>query len=101
MRRLVEDLIVPEAHWPIEQLRRRHYKRRMPEQIVQPRGDAPRAERVEEYLIGICRFVGIELVEQFVTGMRRIDQLRKFASQRNKLVVIQNAYPGQVSVLLV
>jgi hypothetical protein len=34
MRRLVEDLIVPEAHWTIEQLRRRDYKRGMPQKIV-------------------------------------------------------------------
>jgi hypothetical protein len=34
MRRFVKDLIVPKAHWTIEQLRRRDYKSRMPQKIV-------------------------------------------------------------------
>lgn len=53
MRRLVEDLIVPETHRPIEQLRRSNNKRRIPQEIVKARRYAPRAERMEEYAIGI------------------------------------------------
>jgi hypothetical protein len=53
VRRLVENLIVPEAHWTIEQLRGCNYKSGMPQQIVQPASYAPRAERMEEYAIGI------------------------------------------------
>ena len=34
MRRLVEDLIVPETHRAIKQLRRSNYKGGMPQKIV-------------------------------------------------------------------
>jgi hypothetical protein len=53
VRRLVENLIVPEAHWTIEQLRRCDYKSGMPQQIVQAGSYAPGAECMEEYPIGV------------------------------------------------
>ena len=47
MRRLVEDLIVPEPHWSIEQLRGGNDERRIPQHIVQARCYAPGAECVK------------------------------------------------------
>ena len=75
MRRFVEDLVVPETHWSIEQLCGRDNKSRVPQQIVQSRRDAPRAERMKKYLLRVGGCVCIELVEQAVTGMLRIYQL--------------------------
>jgi hypothetical protein len=53
MSGLVEDLIVPETHWTIEQLRGSNDERWIPQQVVKARRYAPRAERMEEYAIGI------------------------------------------------
>jgi hypothetical protein len=53
MRRFIEDLIVPETHWTIDQLRRRNYKSRMPQKIVKTGSYAPGTERMKKYLPGI------------------------------------------------
>jgi hypothetical protein len=48
MRGLIEDLVMPETDWTIKQLRRRNDKRRIPQQVVKARLDAPGAKRVKQ-----------------------------------------------------
>ena len=99
--RFVEDLIVPEAHWTIEQLSRRHGESRMPQDIVQSRRNAPRAECVKKYLIGIGRFVCVEFVEEVVTGVCGIYQLREFATQHVELRVLEYFDSREITILSV
>jgi len=52
-RRLVEDLVVPEADDPrVEELRRLHGDRGVPEDVVEVLVDEPRAEEVEDVPVG-------------------------------------------------
>ena len=57
MRRLVKDLVVPEAHLTAEQLRSRNSERGIPQQVVEAGRDAPCTQRMKENLFGIGRFV--------------------------------------------
>src|ERR1043165_648632 len=97
----VEDLIVPEANYSIEQLSRRNSESRMPQDVVQSRRDAPCSEGVKEYLIGIGRFVGVEFVKQVMTGMRRIYELSELAPQRVDLRVVEHFDSREVAVFAV
>ena len=101
VRRFVEDLIVPEAHWSIEQLSRRDNESRMPQDIVQSLGNAPCSERVKKYLVRIGRFVCVEFVEEVMTGMRRIYQLGEFATQHLELRVVEHFDSREVAILAV
>ena len=57
MGRLVENLIVPKAHRPVQKLRRRHQEGRVPQQVVKRCGHAPRTQRMKENLARVSRFV--------------------------------------------
>src|SRR2546423_15651146 len=46
MRGLAKKLIVPKAHRATEQLRCRHHESRIPQQVMKPRANTPRSERV-------------------------------------------------------
>jgi hypothetical protein len=50
MRRLAEQLVVPETDRTIEQLRCRNHEGRVPQQVVEGRRDTPGAEGVKEHL---------------------------------------------------
>src|SRR6266571_5443134 len=92
MRWLTEQLIVPETHCAAEQLRRRHQKRRIPQQVMKARRDSPRAQRMKQNGRRIGRFVRVKLVEEIVAGMIEIDQASEFVAKRFNLFVIQHAY---------
>src|SRR5206468_3726590 len=98
MRGLAEQLVMPKAHGPAQQLRRGHQKRRIPEQVMKTRRDAPRAQRMKEHRPGISRFVRMEFVEESVAGMIRTDELRELSAQRFDLLVIQHASAGEVAM---
>ena len=64
VRRLAEKLVVPEPHRPIQQLRRRHQKRRTPEHVVKCRPRPPRPQGVKQNRVRIAGFVRVVFVKQ-------------------------------------
>ena len=101
MCRFVEDLIVPEAHWSIEQLSGCDDECRIPQEVVQAWGYAPCAECVEEDLIGIGGFVCVEFVEEMMTGVCGVYELCEFATQRVELRLVEHLDSREVAVLAV
>src|SRR4051794_10573799 len=89
MCRLVEDLIVPEAHRTADQLRRRHREAGMPEDVMQTRQNTPRTESVEEDLVRIRGLVRVELIEQAIAWMAWINEVEHFAAEHFDLFIIQ------------
>src|SRR5262245_38742166 len=69
LRRLAEELIVPETDRALEQLRRGGQERWRPQKIVERGRRAPGAERVEEDRRRVARFVRVVLVEELAPGM--------------------------------
>ncbi len=64
VRRLIEDLIVPEAQASCpEQLRNRHRHLGREDDVVKPRIDQPRSEKMENYLVRPCKVVRLHLVQ--------------------------------------
>src|SRR5687768_11240377 len=94
-----EKLVMPEADRALQKLRSRNAKRWVPQQIVKPRSDAPGSQSMEQDLIGIGRFVGIELIKQFIAWIARIDQLVQLQAERLNLFVVQQLDARQVSIL--
>ena len=92
---------MPEADRSAEQLRRRNGEGRVPEQIVEPRRDPPRAQGVEQDRVRIARFVGVVLVEQLVTGMCRIEETFELHPQHVHLAVVQKADTRQIALPVV
>jgi len=63
MRRLAEELIVPEPDRPAQKLRCRDRECGMPQEIVKSRRDPPCAQRVEQDVVRISRLVRVEFVK--------------------------------------
>ena len=99
--RFVEDLIVPEAHWSIEQLSCRDDECRIPQEVVQAWCYAPCSECVKEDLVGIGRFVCVEFVKQVMTWVCGIDQFCKLAAQNVELRLVEHFDSREVTVLAV
>ena len=99
--RFAKELIVPEADCPAQQLRRGDGEGRVPEQIVEPRRDPPRAQGVEQDRVRIARFVGVVLVEQLVAGLRRTGKAFELCAKHVHLVVVQKANARQIALPMV
>lgn len=98
-RRLAKKLVMPEAHGTAKQLRRGNEKSGIPEQIMEARGDAPSAEGVKENATWIRRLVDMVFVKELAAFVRGIHQPFELATQDLDLLVAQNTYAGQVSVV--
>ena len=99
--RLAEELIVPEADRPAEQLAGRHGERRVPEDVVKAGSNSPRAQGVKQHRVGLARFVGVVLVPQLVAGMLGLEELGQLAAQLVDLLVGEDPHAGQIAVLVV
>src|SRR5689334_5375042 len=64
MRRLAEELIVPEANGSAQKLHGRDREGRMPQDVVKTGRDPPCAEGMEQHMIGITRLVRVVFVKQ-------------------------------------
>ena len=100
LRRLAEELVVPEPHGAVEQLARRHRERRIPEDVVERRRDPPGPEGMEQHPARVGRLVGVVLVPQFLALVVRVEQPGELASQPLDLVVVEQADPGDVAVFV-
>src|SRR3990172_1799756 len=74
MRRLHEELVVPEAHSSPEELTRGNDDCDVPEEIVERGRDAPGAERVKENAARLARLVRMPLVEEVSSGMLQVEK---------------------------
>ena len=97
---LRKKLVVPEADASVEELRGGLQERGAPQDVVEPRFDAPGAEGVEKDRRGVPGFVGVELVEEVVAGLGGIHEARQFLAQGFDLTVGENADTREVAVLV-
>src|SRR5437764_887361 len=100
MGRLGKKLVVPKPDAAVEQLRRSLQECRMPQDVVEPGLDPPRAQRMKQNRPGDTRLVRVKFVEQVMAGMAGIHQPREFFPQRFNLRVVEDTNAGQVAVLV-
>src|SRR5215471_8025659 len=89
---------MPKTNLPADQLRRGHQQRRMPEQIMKGRRDAPTTEGVKQSGRRIGRFICMKLVEEIMRRMVAIHQLRELCAQHRNLLVIEEAQARQIAL---
>ncbi len=97
---LAEKLVVPEPHGHVaEQLAAGHHEGRVPEDVVEARGDAPGAEGVKEHGLGRAGLVGVVLVKKMDAGVLGVEEQGQLAVQRLHLLLGQHPDAGEVTVL--
>lgn len=62
--------------------------------------DSPRAESMEEHVIGVLRFVGVVFVKQFSIFSLRVLQPGQLLSEFFHLLIGQNRDSAQVAILV-
>jgi hypothetical protein len=97
-RRLHEELVVPEPNGSFENLAGRSDDGGVPEQIVKRRGDAPRAERVEEKASRLGGLVRVPFVEEVRSRMRGIQKRLELPAEEIDLAVVEDADAGEKPV---
>jgi hypothetical protein len=98
LRGLAKELVVPEAHRAIEQLRCGNEKRGIPEQIVEAGQNAPGAEGVEEDAVRVGGFIGVVFVKEVAAGMRRVHELLDFGAKDFDLIIGEDTHAGEIAV---
>src|SRR2546425_7349634 len=96
--RFAEKLIVPETTCAAQQLRGRQQERRIPEQVMKARSNAPRAQRMKQRGRWISRLVGMEFIEEFVAGVIWVDKFGQLCAKDFDLLLVQEAYAGEIAV---
>jgi hypothetical protein len=91
-------LIVPEPDRPSQQLLRRRQQSWIPEDVVQPRLDPPRAKRMKQHRVGVARFIAVILVPQLSPIVARLDEIRQFGAESFNLRLIEEPNTGQKPV---
>ncbi len=88
---LAEQLIMPEANRAPQQLTGGSRKGCIPENVMEPDSDSPRAKRMKQHTPRVPGFIGIVFVPEIGPRMTGLSQAGQFAAKNFNLVVIEDS----------
>lgn len=95
-----EELVVPEVDRAAYKLAGWDSDGRVPDQVMKRGGDTPSAQGVEKDAVGIGRFVGVEFVEEVVSGVFGVHDSGQFLNQTIGLFFCKAAHSGDIAKIM-